>query len=234
MATLSRMSGLGQDRARQNAAICAVLGMTAMITFPAMIYLTFGLNYPVSALLSPHWREVLPLIAILAPAGAAQSIAAYSGPILLARGEARLQFWISSANSAAMILAFVVALPFGLTAVAVVYTIVAIMVCVAMLIVGTRRAGLPLASVAKSLVPASVATLAAAAVALGAVSGEIATLKQLAARDRAVCDGRAGLLRRVPASYPRKPAVAAGRPDDASCRHWSRVRHHDRDRTEIA
>jgi O-antigen/teichoic acid export membrane protein len=177
MATLSRMAGLGHDRARQNAAICAVLGMTAMITFPAMIYLTFGLNYPVSALLSPHWREVLPLIAILAPAGAAQSIAAYSGPILLARGEARLQFWISTANSAAMVLAFVVALPFGLTAVAVVYTIVAIIVCVVMLIVGTRRAGLPLASIARSLVPAAVATLAAATAALLAVSGEVTTLR---------------------------------------------------------
>jgi O-antigen/teichoic acid export membrane protein len=154
-----------------------VLGMTAMITFPAMIYLTFGLSYPVSELLSPHWREVLPLIAILAPAGAAQSIAAYSGPILLARGEARLQFWISSANSAAMILAFVVALPFGLTAVAVVYTVVAIIVCVVMLIVGTRRAGLPFASVAKALFPASVATCAAATAALLAVSGEVTTLR---------------------------------------------------------
>ena len=79
MATLSRMSGLGQDRVRQYAAICAVLGMTAMITFPAMIYLTFGLNYPVSALLSPHWREVLPLIAILAPGHLARFQRAFLG-----------------------------------------------------------------------------------------------------------------------------------------------------------
>lgn len=175
MATLSRMAG-EEHRSEQNTAICAVLGMTAMVTFPAMIYLTFGLTYPVTAFLSPHWREVLPLIAVLAPAGAAQSIAAYSGPILLARGKARLQFWVSSANSVAMILSFVVALPFGLLAVAVVYVITAIIVCVAMVMIGARNTGLPYGSIVKSLLPASIATLAGMAAALAVTLGNVSTL----------------------------------------------------------
>ncbi|MBR1194040.1 lipopolysaccharide biosynthesis protein [Bradyrhizobium sp. AUGA SZCCT0160] len=176
MATLSRMSGNGRH-AEQNAAICAMLSVTAMITFPAMIYLTFGLYYPVTTFLSPHWQDVLPLVSALAPAGAAQSIAAYAGPILLARGKARLQFWISSANSIAMILSFAVALPFGLKAVAIVYLVTAIIVCTFMLVVGSRNTGLPFMSIVKSLLPASIATLAGTVVALAATSADVSSMK---------------------------------------------------------
>jgi O-antigen/teichoic acid export membrane protein len=147
-----------------------------MITFPAMIYLTFGLKYPVAAFLSPHWQEVLPLIAILAPAGAAQSIAAYAGPILLAHDKARLQFWVSTANSASMILAFVVALPFGLTAVAVVYLVVSILVCAFMLMVGARNCAVSYASLFGALMPATVATSLGAVCALVATRGDVASL----------------------------------------------------------
>jgi O-antigen/teichoic acid export membrane protein len=176
MATLSRMTGEGR-RAQQSGAICGVIGMTAMITFPAMFYLTFGLTYPVRTFLSPHWADVVPLIAVLAPAGVAQSIAAYSGPILLARGEARLQFCISSANSLSMILAFAVALPFGLMAVVIVYVVVAIIVCILMLMIGARRVGLAYAPLVESLVPASIATAAGTAGALAATMGDVTTLK---------------------------------------------------------
>jgi PST family polysaccharide transporter len=175
MATLSRMNG-PEHHAEQNAAICAMLSVTAMITFPAMIYLTFGLYYPVTTFLSPHWQDVLPLISILAPAGAAQSIAAYAGPILLARGKARLQFWISSANSIAMILSFVVALPFGLGAVTVVYLITATIVCILMLAIGGRSTGLPYMSMVRSLIPATMATLVGAVVALAVTSGNVSNL----------------------------------------------------------
>lgn len=175
MATLSRMNG-DSERERRKAAICAVLGMTAMITFPAMIYLTFGLKYPVATFLSPHWQEVLPLIAILAPAGAAQSIAAYAGPILLAHDKARLQFWVSTANSASMILAFVVALPLGLTAVAVVYLVVSILVCALMLMIGARNCAVSYASLFGALMPATVATSLGALCALVATRGDVASL----------------------------------------------------------
>jgi polysaccharide transporter, PST family len=175
MATLSRMAG-NEHRAKQNAAICAMMSVTAMITFPAMIYLTFGLHYPVTTFLSSHWRDVLPLISVLAPAGAAQSIAAYAGPILLARGKARLQFWISTANSLAMILSFVVALPFGLTAVATVYLVTAVVVCIFMLVIGCRSTGLHYGSIIKSLLPATIATLAGTVVALAATSANVTTL----------------------------------------------------------
>jgi hypothetical protein len=75
-----------------------------------------------------------------------------------------------------MILAFVVALPFGLTAVAVVYLVVSILVCAFMLMVGARNCAVSYASLFGALMPATVATSLGAVCALVATRGDVASL----------------------------------------------------------
>lgn len=170
MATLSRSAGSASEGQRDRL-ICALFGLTAMVTFPAMIYLTFGLSYPVAAYLSPSWDAVVPLIAILAPAGAAQSIASYVGAILLSRGDAQLQFWVSGVNSIAMVLSFFVALPFGLIAVCQFYALVSTVICMLMVLIGARRAGLSFAALLGSLLPGFLAAALGLALVLSIGAG---------------------------------------------------------------
>lgn len=174
LATLSRLARAASDDQR-NEVICSLFSLTAMVTFPAMGYLTFGLNYPVSTFLSASWSGVVPLIAVLAPAGAAQSIASYVGSIMLSRGKARLQFWISGANSIVLLLSFVFALAFGVLAIAQLYVAASIVSCVVTLAVGARSAGLTYTSLAGSLLPACLATGLGLAAALMATRADVAS-----------------------------------------------------------
>lgn len=161
LATLSRMKG----REQQARIVGAMMGATAMVTFPSMFYLTFGLRYPTSVVLSEHWLGAVPVIAVLAPIGAVQSLAAYVGAILLANGEARLQFHTSAANSVAMIATFVLALPLGLIGMAKAYLVTATVISIALVWLICRKVHLPYRLVAKGLLPG----LSATAVGLAAV-----------------------------------------------------------------
>ncbi|KIF66146.1 hypothetical protein HY68_37385 [Streptomyces sp. AcH 505] len=153
-ATLSRMA----NREQQAKIVGAMMGATAIVTFPAMFYLTFGLKFPTSAALSEHWLAAVPVIAVLAPVGAVQSLAAYVGAILLANGEARLQFHTSAANSIAMIGTFIFALPLGLIGMVQAYLVVATIICIALVWLICHKLRLPYRLLAKGLLPGLLAT----------------------------------------------------------------------------
>lgn len=104
--------------------------LTATITFPLMAWVAIGLDYPVRALLHPQWHPAIPLIALLAPLGAVQALAAYNGAVLIARGHARLQFHVNLVSSAVLLVGFVASLPFGIRAFAVTYLAVGAVVAV--------------------------------------------------------------------------------------------------------
>jgi O-antigen/teichoic acid export membrane protein len=133
LATLSRLasaSPLDGDRAAFTAPVLSLSLLTATITFPLMMWIALALPFPVRTLLHPQWQQALPLIAMLAPLGALQSLAAYNGAVLIARGHARLQFHVNLASSAALLVGFVASLPFGIQAFAVTYLIVGSIVAV--------------------------------------------------------------------------------------------------------
>ena len=121
LATLSR-EGLGTDRSR--AMVKSVIMATAMVSFPAMIYLTFGMHYPADAFLSEKWRGVEEILRWLAPVGAIQSIASYNGAVLLVAGKARAQFIYSVVNTVATILTFLVTMHHGLQAMVIGYAVI--------------------------------------------------------------------------------------------------------------
>jgi O-antigen/teichoic acid export membrane protein len=135
-----------------------VLSATALIVMPAMLYLTFGLAYPVAALLSPRWTAVPEIVAWLAPAGALQAIASYNGVLLMVAGKARAQFVLTVVNAALLVLTFLLSLPYGLMALVRAYTMASSLLSLAFLAMIVALSGLGLRRLAGSVAPALLAS----------------------------------------------------------------------------
>ena len=147
----------------------AVLGATAMIAFPAMVFLCFGLTFPVTALLSPRWQAVPEIVAWLAPIGALQSVSSYNGAVLLVAGHARTQFWFTIFNTVLLVATFVIALPFGLMMLVRAYAVAAAFSSIVQLALIVRYSAMRWSDLAATLTPAVIATLAG----VGAVTAVI-------------------------------------------------------------
>jgi O-antigen/teichoic acid export membrane protein len=119
---LATLRGEDPHGERARAVVEAVMSVTALAVFPAMVFLTFGLRFPVEAVLSERWRAVPGIVAWLAPAGAVQAIASYNGAILMVAGRARAQFALTVVNTVVLLATFVLSLPFGLMALVRAYT----------------------------------------------------------------------------------------------------------------
>lgn len=170
MATLSRQTMSGSSK-RRNEIICGVVSLTAAVVFPGMAYLTFGADYIFTTLFPAKWAGIAPLVSIMSIAGAAQSITAYSGAILLSKGKAQLQFWVSAANSISTIVAFVVGIPFGLIGIIKIYLAVTLIVSIATMLITCRQTELPVLTLGKALLPATAASALGVVVATYVMSG---------------------------------------------------------------
>lgn len=158
---------------RAQAIVASVLSATALVSVPAMFYLTFGLAWPVKALLSPHWAPVPAIVAWLAPAGALQSLASYNGVLLLIAGRARAQFALTSLNTAVLLATFLIALPHGLPTLVHAYAIVVSVFSLAFLVLIASLTGLRWSGLARALGPAvliSATALATVRLTFGGVS----------------------------------------------------------------
>jgi O-antigen/teichoic acid export membrane protein len=163
LATLSRLRDApphDPDRASYARPVLALSLLTATITFPLMAWLAMGLDYPVRALLHPQWHNSLGLIALLAPLGALQALAAYNGAVLIARGLARSQFYVNLVSSLVLLVGFVVSLPFGLHAFAVTYLVVGTGVAVGQIAAKLWAAAIPVGEYLRVLAVPALATLA--------------------------------------------------------------------------
>jgi O-antigen/teichoic acid export membrane protein len=156
---------------RAQAMVESVLAATALVVGPAMLYLTFGLAFPVGALLSERWAAVPAIVAWLAPAGALQAIASYNGALLMVAGRARAQFALTVVNTVALVATFVLALPHGLMALVHAYTAAITLLSLAFIAMIVALTGLGLARLASALAPALLAT----GVGIGAVALTVGT-----------------------------------------------------------
>jgi O-antigen/teichoic acid export membrane protein len=156
---------------RAQAMVESVLSATALVVVPAMLYLTFGLAFPVHALLSGRWAQVPAIVAWLAPVGALQAIASYNGALLMVAGRARAQFVLTVVNTLVLIATFVLSLPHGLMALVHAYTVVIALLSVAFLTLIVVLTGLGVRRLLGTLAPpllAAGAGIIAVAVTTGA------------------------------------------------------------------
>lgn len=142
---------------RARAMVESVLSATALVVVPAMLYLTFGLAFPVRALLSRHWWAVPGIVAWLAPAGALQAIASYNGALLMVAGRARAQLALTIVNTVALVATFLIALPHGLTALVHAYALMISILSIAFIALIVALTGLDLRRLVEASAPALLA-----------------------------------------------------------------------------
>jgi O-antigen/teichoic acid export membrane protein len=127
---LSTLSRLGRDSPAQSKVICAVFTATAAISIPMMTFLTFGAHFPVGHFYAGRWGGLSEIIAILAPVGAVQSIAAYNSAVLLHAGRIRLNFMLGVVNGVGLSAVFLCSVWFGLKALVISYAVAAFLISV--------------------------------------------------------------------------------------------------------
>lgn len=163
LATLSRLRDTHDSQLDPGAFAKPVLALsllTATITFPLMAWVAIGLDFPVHALLHIQWHAALPLIALLAPLGAIQALAAYNGSVLIARGFARLQFNVNLVSSVVLLAGFLASLPFGIHAFALTYLVVGALTAAGQIGAKLWGAGISLIEYFRVLAVPAIATLA--------------------------------------------------------------------------
>jgi lipopolysaccharide exporter len=113
-----------QDDAGQFAwAYLKVASAIALISFPLMLGLTALAGPFVLTLFGAAWMPVMPLLLILAPLGAVQSIATTVGSIYTAKGRTDWALWWTVGAGLLIVLSFVLGLPWGIIGVTASYAI---------------------------------------------------------------------------------------------------------------
>lgn len=145
--------------ARMRETVRGVMCATAALSFPAMVYLTFGLAWPAHVLLSPRWAGVPAIVSWLAPVGALQSISSYSGAVLMADGKARLQFLLNLAGTAVTVAVFALTVRLGLPTLVEAYAAIGSLVSLALVAATVSATALTWGDVARALAPGIAATV---------------------------------------------------------------------------
>lgn len=151
---------LGRAFLRANAAI-------ALVTFPMMAGLGAVAGPFVRVVLGEQWEPVIPLVQILAPLGALQSIVATPGQIFLATGNAALRLWWSIIYTTLILASFWVGVRWGIVGVASAYSIIMVPISAVAFWLALRLVDLPLTALGRALWKTTAAALAMAAVVQG-------------------------------------------------------------------
>lgn len=121
--TFPAFSRMQDDDARLKAAYLRVCGVIALVTFPLMTGMAAVARPFVEVVLGPSWLPAVPLIWVLAPLGAVQSIGVTAGQLFLAKGRADWMFRWGVVAGTLYIGSFLVGLPWGMLGIAVSYSV---------------------------------------------------------------------------------------------------------------
>jgi O-antigen/teichoic acid export membrane protein len=126
----------------------------AFISFPAMLGLVAVPDLFIVTLFGEAWRPAAPLLAILAPLGALQSIGTTVGSIYQAKGRTDVLFRWSLVVTPFIVCSFAIGLPWGVVGVASSYAIVAGLLQFPTFYVAFRLIKLSMLDFAQSIFPA--------------------------------------------------------------------------------
>jgi PST family polysaccharide transporter len=166
-ATFPSLSGIQEDAARMRALHLRTTGAVALVTFPLCTGLFASAHPLVTGVLGDHWRDAVPLVRILTVASLVQSVATLTSSLYLSQGRTDLHFRMNLLQSLSMIAAVVVGRYWGVTGVAVGYTVGTMVTALPTLWVAGRLVALPLRSLVAHLRPVFLASLTMALVVLG-------------------------------------------------------------------
>lgn len=144
---------LQEDHERFRGAYLRACAAIAALTFPMMIGLAILSKEVVLVVLGPKWLPIVPLLQILAPIGALQSISTTMGQIYMATGRTDLMFRWGTIFSAITVGAFVAGLAWGIEGVALAYAAVFSIIVVPALKLAFALIGLRLGRLCRTLWP---------------------------------------------------------------------------------
>jgi PST family polysaccharide transporter len=116
--------------------------IVALITFPLMLGIAAVAAPAVHVVFGPRWNELVPLIWILAPVGAFQTVTFTSNNLFMATGRTDLLFRTSAVTSVTVVTGYVVGLQWGLVGVCLAYAIALVLITPLSLWLGFRLVGL--------------------------------------------------------------------------------------------
>lgn len=119
-----------------------VASMIALISFPLMLGMTAVAEPFVLTLFGAAWNPVIPLVLILAPLGAVQSITTTVGNIYMAKGRADWALWWTIGAGLLIVLSFVLGLRWGILGVTASYAIMSLLLTYPAFAVPFRLIGL--------------------------------------------------------------------------------------------
>lgn len=160
-------AALQYDLERVRRAYVRAAQYIALITFPMMAAVMTAAPEFTRVLFGPGWGPVVPLIVILSLAGMSGSIATTVGSILLARGRSDLMLKWEMASSAGFVLAILSGLPWGLTGVAVAYTMMSLILWPISHYIANRQIDLATGAFFHALLPPAVLAALLGAALLG-------------------------------------------------------------------
>ena len=144
-------------RQDDNAALCSGFirssRVIALVTWPLMFGVAAVASSLVPVVFGPTWAGLVPLMWILAPMGAVQSVTSPSNQLLLAKGRSDLSFRWALVYSVVIVLFELVGVRWGLTGVAGAYAVAIALLTIPGLLLAFHQIGLSLHDFAASLVP---------------------------------------------------------------------------------
>lgn len=145
-------------------AVLRACGSMAIITFPAMAGLAAVAEPFTLALLGEQWKDAIPLIMVLAPAGAWASISLITGMLFQALGRTRLLLALAVVMNGILVLVFLAAAQYGLFQVAAGFAGAALLLSAPVNAIALRLIGLGLSDLAEVLWSTTFASIVMAVV----------------------------------------------------------------------
>lgn len=135
---------------------CSVI---ALVAFPAMFGLAAVSGPFVRVVLGERWADAIPLVTVLAPAGAVQAMSHTGGILYRAKGRTDLLFRWGLVAGSVIVGSYVIGLRWGLTGVGVAYGTALVVLAAPALIIPFRLVDLRFTTFLRTLIPYAVSSL---------------------------------------------------------------------------
>jgi PST family polysaccharide transporter len=146
------------EPARAADVLLRLAACTSFLSFPIFALMATTAPDLVTVFFGQKWQQAAPVLATFCLGGVLSSVSYFNAPLLLASGQARIVFCLSLLNAILNTVGFLMAVPYGITAVASAFVIRGFLVYPINLILVRKVCGLSLRRYAQTLLPASLAS----------------------------------------------------------------------------
>lgn len=160
-------SRIQDDPERLRHAFYKATRLTALVAFPACLGLSVLAPELVVALFGEQWEPSGPVLRVLALIGIVHSLQLFQGSLVRALGKPQWQFWTMLASAVLNVIGFLIAVRWGITAVAVAYVIRGYLLSPLLLLLVRRLIDLDLKKYVAQLIPSLISALLMCLVIIG-------------------------------------------------------------------